>query len=210
MPQITDIRPQKKHRFGEPRFNVFLDGQYAFALPAETLVKAGLKIDQQLSQEKIEKLVRENDFLKFYDYALKFLSFRPRSEKEIRDWFKKKEVGSQTQTIITAKLRNLGYLNDLGFVKWWIEKRTNFQPMGRRRIEMELKQKGISNEMVSGIKYLVSGKNETDLAKKAVEKKLKHWQNLPTDEFRQKLTGFLARRGFSWEVIEKVIKDLKN
>ncbi len=206
MPQITDIKPQKKLRHGEPRFNIYLDGKYAFALPAEVLTKAGLKIDQTLNQGEIDKLVKENEFAKFFDLILRFISFRPRSEKEIKDWFKKKEVGEETQKMIWEKLKHLGHINDEEFARWWIEQRTTFRPQGQRAITTELRQKGISPSIIN--KLQVPSSNEKELAQRAIEKKLKIYRNLPPMELRKKLTSFLARRGFSWEIIEEVIDEI--
>lgn len=145
MPQITDIRPQKRQN----RFNIFLDGKFAFGLAAESLAKAGLKIDQQISEEDVQQLIKENEFTKVYDHILKFLSFRPRSEKELREWFKKKQVGEETQNMVWQKLQNLGYINDSEFAKWWIEQRISFRPMGKRAITMELIRKGIPESLIS-------------------------------------------------------------
>lgn len=201
MPQITDIRPQKR----KLRFNIYLDGKFSFGLDAETLVKSGLKIDQHLSPEEIEKLIKENEFSKFYNLILRFLSVRPRSEKELKDWFTRKEVGEEVRKMVWKKLQNLGYINDEEFAKWWIEQRQTFRPTGFRRLALELRQKGISNDIVESIKYKVARKDELVLAKTAVEKKLRLWENLPPEKFRQKLTSFLARRGFSWETISEII-----
>lgn len=206
MPLITDIKPQKNKN----RFNIYLDGQFAFGLPAETLVKAGLKIDQEISEEKIEKLIKEDDFVKVHNRVLKFLSFRPRSEKELQDWFKKKNVGEETQKLVYQKLKHLGYLNDEEFAKWWIEQRTTFRPSGARLIALELHQKGVSKDLI--VKLLdgdITKDTELEMAKRVVEKKLKTLGHLPPGEIKQKLTAALARRGFSWETIKKVLVDEK-
>ena len=202
MPQITDIRPQKRRQ----RFNIYLDGKFGFALPAEALAKAGLKIDQVLSNKEIQQLIKENEFSKVYDRVLKFLSFRPRSEKELSDWFTKKQVGEETKKLVWKKLQSLGYINNEEFAKWWIEQRMTFRPMGKYAIARELKQKSVSSHLISQyLNILVSKSSEYDLAKKAAEKKMKVYKNLPSLEFRQKLSAFLARRGFSWETIGEVV-----
>lgn len=206
MPKITDIKPQKIKK----RFNIYLDGKFAFGLPAETLVKAGLKIDQKISEEKVEKLIKEDEFIKFYDRVLKFLSYRPRSEKELQDWFKKKKVGSETQKLIEKKLKKLGYFNDRDFAQWWIEQRMTFRPFGKRRLALELRQKGISREIIDEELAGLKDEELSQLAEKVAKKKLKSLKNLPFFEARQKLTAFLARRGFGWEIIKEVVaKTLK-
>lgn len=203
--QITDIKPQKR----EKRFNIYIDGKFSFGLDADTLIKSGIQINQEISQEEIEKLVKENEYLKFYDHALKFLSYRPRSEKELRDWFRRKEVGEETQKMITDKLKHLGFLNDEEFAKWWIEQRTSFRPSGARLLKMELKQKGISDEIMAKWLdgYMAQG-NEKELIKKVVEKKLKSLKHLKEPELKQKLFQALARRGFSWEIIKEVLGEV--
>ena len=207
MPLITDIKPQKNNK----RFNIYLDGQFAFGLPAETLVKAGLKIDQEISEEKIERLIKEDDFVRIYNRVLKFLSFRPRSEKELKDWSKKKNVGEETQKLVYQRLKHLGYLNDEEFAKWWIEQRTTFRPSGARLIALELRQKGVPREIIDKLLFSSPSALITERAQalKIAKKKRERLKGLSHREAREKLGAFLARRGFSWETIEEVLVDEK-
>ena len=75
--------------------------------------------------------------------VLRFLSFRPRSEKEIRDYLNNKQVNPLVSQKIIDKLVENKFLNDLEFAKWWIEQRTLTTPRAWRIIKIELKQKGI-------------------------------------------------------------------
>ncbi len=208
MPQITDIKRQKKN---PKRFSVYIDGKFSFGLDADNLVKSGLEVSQEISQEEIEKMVKENEFFKIYEQVLKFFSYRPRSEKELRDWFKKKEVGEEVQKLICQKLKQVGLLNDEEFAKWWIEQRTAFRPSGLRLLALELRQKGISKDLISKLLNCYIPKDaEYELAKKAVEKKLKSLRHLSDLELRKKLGAFLSRRGFSFAVIKKIIGEIKS
>jgi len=208
VPQITDIKRQKKN---SKRFSVYIDGKFSFGLDADNLVKSGLEVSQEISQEEIEKMVKENEFFKIYEQVLKFFSYRPRSEKELRDWFKKKEVGEEVQKLICQKLKQVGLLNDEEFAKWWIEQRTAFRPSGLRLLALELRQKGISKDLISKLLNCYIPKDaEYELAKKAVEKKLKSLRHLSDLELRKKLGAFLSRRGFSFAVIKKIIGEIKS
>jgi regulatory protein len=205
MPQITDIKPQKR----PGRFNIYLDCHYAFALSAEALVKSGLSINQEITADTVEKLIKDDEFGKTFDNSLKFISFRPRSEKELQNWFKRKEVGVETQKLVIKKLKHLGFLNDEEFAKWWIEQRNEFHPSGMRLIKMELKQKGISDEIISGIMNNESRiMGEKELARKVLEKKLPRLKNYKGPQLRKKLQNILAQRGFSWEVIKETINSV--
>lgn len=152
---------------------------------------------------------------KFYDRTLRFLSFRPRSEKEIIDFLKKphgrkkERVDQQTIDKILGKLKDQRLINDEEFVKWWIEQRTGGRPRGIRLIKIELQQKGIDRELIEkilgdyDIKIL-----SADGAKRLVEKQYPKYAKLPRQEKYQKLSQFLLRRGFDWDTIKKAIDEV--
>jgi regulatory protein len=131
-----------------------------------------------------------------FDRALKYLSFRPRTEKEIRDY-----LGEECTEDIIGRLKELNFINDEEFAKWYIDQRTRFRPRSHRLMDLELKKKGI----ILDTQHLSPNTNE-ELAKKALEKKLILWDKLPYLEYKTKAVRFLASRGFSWDTIEKIVK----
>jgi len=216
MPSITSIEPQKKKK---DRFNIFVDGKFAFGLDAETLIKSGLRIGQEISAKEIEKLVLESETNKMVEKALRFLSFRPRSERELRNHLQRKVSKYQsvkvsrkaadaidaTDTVDTViqRLQRLGYLNDLEFARWWVEQRQTHKPRGRQLIKNELYQKGISQEIIDQV-LPEDEESEVERALQTAKKKLRSYKNLKPQEFKQKMGQYLARRGFDWEVIKEV------
>lgn len=147
------------------------------------------------------------NFDKFYTKALKFLSFRPRSEKEISDYLIKKKADINLVNSIIEKLKIQKFLNDLEFAKWWIEQRTEFKPKGLRLIELELKQKGISKDLIDElrIKNYELWKDDLTKAKELLEKYRKRFEGLDRQKIYQRAGGFLGRRGFDWETIKSAI-----
>ncbi len=209
MPQITAISPQKKK---SGRFNLFLDGKFALGIEGETLLAVGLKIGKVLSEEEISKIIKKEQGTKLLDLATNFLSFRPRSEKEVRDYLVKKisvrenikfsqARQSPLMEQVVAKLKKYKYLNDLDFAKWFMASRTSSRPKGLALIKLELKRKGIVQEIID--KISASSPNEQNLARRAVEKKVKRWQNLPVMEFKKKFYQYLASRGFDFDTIRE-------
>ena len=216
MPQITDIKPQKKN---PKRFNIYVDGRFAFAVSSETLVKEGLKIEQELSEEEIQRLIKENEFQKVYDRVLNFFSYRPRSEKELSDWFVRKEIGEEIQKMVIPKIKELGLLNDEEFARWWLEQRATFRPAGKRLLKLELQRKGISGDII--VKLLdcyfersekqgsyIAKDSEKESAKKIAEKKLNTLKRFSGLELKQKLSAHLVRRGFDWETVKEVVDEI--
>ena len=201
MAKITRIKAQKNER----RVNIYLNERFAFGLPAETLVKAGLKVGQDITTKEIEDLIFKNEFQKLLNKTLRLISARPRSEKEIIDYLKRKKTDPKLIDEVVDKLKSLGQLDDYAFAVWWVEQRVTFRPKGKIALLMELRQKGVEREI--GEKIIAEKVDELPLARRAVERKLKIYKNFPPLEFRQKITGFLARRGFSWGTVKEVIDE---
>lgn len=136
--------------------------------------------------------------------GLRFVSYRPRSEKEIRDFLTKKLTRSHISAPLILKkvlerLHALGYIDDGKFASWWVDQRTGRKPKGKKLIERELKQKGIDFEVETDEKLLAS---------RAIQKKLLVYKNLSPLEKKKKLSDFLYRQGFDWETIGNVIDDV--
>lgn len=150
------------------------------------------------------------DFEIFYNKALKFLSFRPRSEKEVRDNLLKKKASSSTIDFVVKKLKDQKFLDDKEFASWWIEQRTVVKPTGLRIIKIELKRKGIGKELIEEIlentEHLVH--NELEMARGLVQKRINRYKGLERQKIYQRLGGFLSRRGFDYDTIKKTIDEV--
>src|SRR3989344_531219 len=147
----------------------------------------------------------EDLYQKLLESSLRFVSFRPRSEKEIQHFLQKKlqkrKIADQDVVDrVVVRLRELGYADDAKFVVWWVDQRKSHKPKGARLIAQELKAKGVE------VKDLHL--DEVDLARKALTKKLPLWHKLPKLEQKKKIYGFLGRRGFDTETIHRVIEEV--
>lgn len=164
----------------------------------------------QIKVKQVYNAKEMDEFEKFYNRVLRFLSYRPRSEKEITDFLRRKSARGRVDPLIVKKilkkLKELKFIDDKEFAKWWVEQRTGSKPRGWRVIKMELKQKGISDELITNYKLLIT--DEKELAKKAIEKIFVKYRQLPREKAYQKLSQFLARRGFDWETIKEVIDEV--
>lgn len=207
MAKITRIKTQKSVSRRSNRVNVYFDGKFAFGLDVDNLLKVGLKVGQELTDKEIKDLIFKNEFQKYLDKVLRFISLRPRSEKEVKDYLKRKLAQRKTTAFlvekILARLKELGVLNDREFALWWLEQRSTFRPRGKFALKAELRQKGIDNKVIREV--LEQELDEVKLAKKAIQKKLKIYKRLSAQERYQKLSALLSRRGFSWETIRKVL-----
>ncbi len=196
---ITALTAQKKN---PNRINVFLDGEFAFGL--ERIVAAWLKINQELSEEKITSLLNEDTKEVAYQKALHFLSFRPRTEKEVRQNLLSKEFEAELVEEVINKLKEKRLIDDLQFARAWVENRNAYRPRGQRALAVELQQKGVSRKAID--EALAGMGDETELAVSAARKYAKRLQGEDWMVFRKKLSAFLGRRGFSYESISGTVR----
>ena len=201
MPSISAIESQQKD---PQRVNIYLDGKFAFGL---ALITAGwLKVGQELNEEKIVSLQAEDANEMAYQKALHYLSYRPRSLMEVRQNLLKRNIPA---TIVEAALKRLEaarLVNDQEFARAWIENRNTFRPRSRMALRAELRRKGISDEVAEPV--LEEEVDDQALAFAAARKYGPRLRDLTWFEFRQKLSGFLARRGFSYTTLSPVVSEV--
>ncbi len=202
MAKITAIEPQKR----DPnRVNIHLDGEYAFSLAR--IVAAWLKVGQELGEEKLTSLQTEDARERALQQALLFLSYRARSESEIRQNLRKHEFPPEVIEQTLERLREEKFADDKQFARAWVENRNTFRPRSRRALAMELRQKGITEDATQSA---LAGLDEEALAYQAGQKKARQLKVQEWNEFRKKLSEFLARRGFPYSVIAPTVSRLWN
>lgn len=205
--QITDLASQKNN---PKRFNLFLDGKFVLGLDVETVVKKDLKIGQILTEKEWEKLSSEVLEETFFANALNFLSFRPRSEKEIKDHFRKKKIDDKKLSELVNKLKEKGLIDEEKFCEWWVEQRQTFRPKGRRMLEQELWQKGIHRDIINKVLHKAKiAESEKEICLTLAQKWLaKHHLSLKEPKDKERLFRHLASRGFDFETIQNSVDTL--
>ncbi len=140
-----------------------------------------------------------------YDAAVRFLGPRPRSVSEIRRHLRTKRFDDVAIDPALEKLRAQGYIDDEAFARYWVEQRDTHRPRGERAIASELMQKGVSREVID----LVIGDREPDAevarAREAIRRPITRWLTLSEVDRKRKIQQYLARRGFSYDVIDEVV-----
>ena len=202
MPQkITAITPQKRN---PRRVNIYLDGKFAFGL--EKVIAAWLQVGQTLSEEEIANLRQADAREAAYQQALRYCTYRPRTEQEVRRHLAKHGVDEAVADEILQRLRELSLVDDARFAREWVESRAVFRPRGIWALRQEMLAKGLPAE---AIEEALANVDEQTLAKKALEKALHRYHNLPWQEMRRKIAAYLARRGFSSETVNAALNDLQ-
>lgn len=201
MAKITAIKIQEKR---PNRINLFVDGVFAVGVSEKLLVDFDLYVGKELTEKEIEKIKEAESISKCLDKAYRLLSFRPRSEAELTVKLSEK---FQLETVQGAFLilKKYNYINDEDFCRFWIENRGNTR--GKKALYYELIKKGVAKEVIEEQLSKIEAQTELDSALALVKSK-KKYLGLSQEEAYKKIGGYLSRRGFSYEIIKKVIKEI--
>lgn len=195
--QITALRVQKRN---PNRVNVYLDGRFAFGLAA--IEAARLRVGQVLSDEDIARLRQRDTAERAAERALDLLSYRPRSEAEIRERLAER-YDAETAGEVLERLRRSGLVDDREFARYWVQNRFQYNPRGAMALRQELYQKGVDE---SAIEEALAEYDEEEAAARAAETARRKLRGLSPELFRRRLTDYLLRRGFPYGVVRAVVQ----
>lgn len=201
MPVITSIKAQKNQK----RVNINIDGVFGFGLDLENFIRLGLKVNQRLTENEVEEIIKKGEFQKCLDKIINFAMVRPRSEREIKDYYRRKKIPESIQEELINRLKKLELLDDIKFAQWWVRQRLEFKNKSKKDISFELRQKGIDSNTIKNI-LDDSEIDEVKIATELITKKLYKWQKYNEKEKKQKISQYLAGKGFGWNVVNDVLK----
>lgn len=195
---ITALQAQKHH---PSRVSIFLDGAYTFSVTLD--VAARLQKGQHLSDAEIAALRTEDEVEAAYQAALHYLAARPRSRAEVTQQLTHKEHPPEAIAAALDRLEERMYVDDAAFAEYWVDSRSRFRPRSAVALRYELRQKGVDP---AAIEAATQELDESAAAWSAVASRLERWQALSEDELAQKISGYLARRGFSYAIARQTAR----
>jgi regulatory protein len=198
------------HRRRPDEWHISLDGDYAFTLDGATLVAEGLAVGMELGEDDITRLRAAAEERRIYDAALSFLTARPRSRAEVRRRLLRPRPHRQTPAPevvdrVLARLERMGLLDDREFSEFWVEQRERFSPRSASAVRFELRQRGVAREITE---ETVDSDQDEERALAAGRQRLRSLGGLDYETFRDRLSPFLTRRGFTYTIARQVTKTL--
>lgn len=208
--KITAITAQIRDK---DRVNVMVDGKFRFSLDILQLGDLGIRVGREYSEDEMLALEEESQFGKIYTRALEYALVRPRSTKEIRDYLYRKTRDTRTKTGAIKKgaskqltdrvfdrLASKGYIDDEKFARFWIENRNQIKGISRRKLQVELRAKGVAADVINNL-LLATDRSDDDELQKVIAKKR---QRYPDD---QKLMAYLVRQGFGYDDVKAALEN---
>ena len=216
--RITKITPGVKNK---NRLNIFVNDKFFCSLDISQLTDLKLKTGQILSQQELDQLKTASNFGKLYTRALEYILIRPRSQKEVQDYLKRKTLNRPIRTKnpktreyqtkiqpgfdksliepVLAQLSSKGYLNDQKFATAWAQNRNQSKGISQKKLIIELKRKGIATSIINQVLENTDRNDKTEI-KKNIAKKRQRYDN-------QKLAQYLLRQGFNYQDIQEALSE---
>src|SRR5690606_30272472 len=211
--KITALSTQARN---PDRVNVSVDGKYRFSLDIYQVVELAVKVGNEYSEAELSELEDESQFGKLYARALEYCLLRPRSMREVRDylWRKtrlgkyKSRTGEMRERVgvsqslferIFNRLDERGYVSDEKFARWWVENRNLKKGASLRKLQAELRAKGVESTIIEATLHESSRTDEEELQKIIAKKRRRY-----DDE--QKFMQYLLRQGFSYDAVKEALR----
>jgi regulatory protein len=199
---VTGITARKRER---GRFLIAIAGTPAFTLSEEILFRSGLQIGDELDSAAISRLLADDDVARATEAALQFLSYRARTEQEVRDRLKRGGFAPEAIDATIVRLNEWRYLDDADFARRWVENRARGKPRGQRLLQQELRKKGIDAE-TSKQAIAEADLDEVTAATELARKRLSTMAGEDPVAVRRKISAYLARRGYGFDVVRKALE----
>lgn len=187
----------------------FADGT-ALELDAEVVIKAGIRCDEVLSIAKLETLIAENDRFGAKQKLVQYLNkYGRKTVSEARAYLRKNKYPPAAQEYAVQVALDLKLLNDEAYAQDFAAFRTETRQQGVLLVKNELRRRGVSAELAqAAVAELSDRETQTEIALKIAQKKAKSTEKLDKPKRWQRLSGFLARRGFTGDIISTVLREV--
>lgn len=198
---ITDLKQGVKNA---NRVNVFVDGKFSFSLDIAQVVEMGVKVGRKISLSELTEFQKASEFGKLYQRALEWVLLRPRSERELVDYLNKKifekKLDKSYIDVILERMKEKKYVNDRKFAQYYVENRYVKKGISQKRLRMELKKKGVCDYVIDEV---LDTRNDENEIRKIILKKQGKYDS-------EKLTVYLCRQGFSYDLVKRMIDECFN
>ena len=198
--QIVKYEFTKKNKY-----NVYLSNGEVLNLQEQVITENELLLKKEMSQELYNKLVRDNKIYELMEMAVKYISIRLRSIKEIKDYLLKKGGSNNEVEDAVQKLIESGYLDDDRFTKAFIKDKLKFTTIGDHKIKMQLNNLGVSSSIIEDNMDKIDNNIIEEKIKKIIEKDKKTNKKYSGQILKNKIYNHLLNQGYSQDKVITII-----
>ena len=200
MSLITKIEPQAKNK---DRVNIFLAGEFKLGCSLELAMLNHLKVNTEISDEQLEKLVFENEKGQALNKAVTLLGKNLKTRRQMRTYLNDKGYSKNIVDYVIDKLSEYNYINDINYATIYVKSVKN--KYGKLKIINNLRQKGISEKDIDEVMQEFESDTQSilTLAQKYMKNKEINQDNMA------KLYRHLLSKGFGYDEVNSIVRSIK-
>ena len=207
---ITKITRKKNKK---PMYGVYVDGAFGFDVSNEVLMKFSLHVGDTLDNEKVEQIVTGEGMYRAQQIAVNYLSYRPRSTKEVVTHLRKKGFAVELARNIASHLQKKEMINDTEFARMFVRDKLKRKPTGTAMLRQLLLGRGIAPNIIERVLHeIVTDEDQQRAAEELANKRLAHAHtslaSLELAKRKRRLFEYLLRRGFSSDIATKTVRTI--
>lgn len=203
---ITQIR---KERSSLKRYRIYVNNQDCLSVHEDVLVKFGLHKGMVIQPEEFTSLTQADEFAKIRQVVFRYLSYRPRSSQEVRNYLARKDWDPSLCEQVIEECMQSGYLDDRAFAKAWVEERKSQKGFGKLRLRQELRKKGISQAIIEEVLTHINEEEERQQAIDLAERRYLRIQGEPWPKIERRIGQYLMRQGYSADMVYSILGYLR-
>lgn len=197
--RITAIEPRRKRLSA-----LYLDGEFAVNIDAETLLISRYRIGQEISDEELHNLIQESDARRAREKALYLLSHRDHSKKELAEKIKRSGASGEAAQSAALRMEEIGLIDDESYARRYAAELLQRKYFSQSRIEYELQKKGIDRDLIHAIIEEMAVDPAQQLRELLARK---YARNLQDEKGRRRTVAALQRLGYRWEDIRRALEE---
>lgn len=197
-------RIEKKSTYSR-RYQIYVNDELLFSIHEDVLVKHRLYKGMPIDSQQIQEILSSEEVGKVRQTALRYLSYKPRTVREVEQYLQEKEFATEYIEQVITDFQALGYLNDRQYALSWVEERRTHKGHGKIRLRQEMLKKGIAEKWINEALSYTDEDEERQQAMKVAERRYLRIYRDPWSKVERRLGQYLLRQGYSAEVVYPIL-----
>ena len=203
--KITDIWIDDEQ---PARCTLFMNGEPFAIVDLGLVTKFGLRIGLEIEEVVVQKLIAADEVMQARNHAFDLLLGESYSKGQMMEALEKHSFGQPAINETLKNLEQLGHIKDEKYAKNWVNGRQRSKPRSKKMLTYELIDKGIDKSTVDRVVGQIDDEDEKQLALDVAQRQARRYRSLPRHVAQRRLHGFLLRRGFDYDTIQRTIKQV--
>jgi regulatory protein len=191
-----------------PFYEVDCSNGDSLRVSEDLLVRFRLLKGKEVTEEMLAEIQKSAGYDIGLQQAMNYISFQLRSEKEVRTYLKDKEINLEDRHLVVKRLKEMNLIDDRSYGESYLRTQIRLGDKGPTVISQQLKQKGLSEEIIQEVLPLYTEEQQFDVGYHTAEKALRRFKGKSHKEMMQKLSMHLMQKGFRQPVIQMILDEL--